>query len=262
MIFLYKMRLVLGNKEYEMHSCFHCLHLDLRGERKTIAILSPRCGSEDTRPHSSIPAKTETSNLPISHHPPYLRTSRRCPTQASSCPNADLLRARCQSSSTTSGALTSLLLRQLSRKSYRNPFALPNILPESSLMLDSTLSTHPLMADPPSSHLTPAPLFHIYDFIERTRCNLGGISVAKLSANEKDALENWNDCVGRCDMARLMLDDKTGKAAELLGGKVDLGEKVREAVLRAAVVAGNVGSAVDVRVGRISTNVTGKHKNT
>lgn len=61
-------------------------------------------------------------------------------------------------------------------------------------------------------------------------------------------------------MARLMIDNKSEKAAELLGGKIDFGERVREAVVRAATVADNAGCAVDVTIGRISTNVTGKQR--
>lgn len=63
-------------------------------------------------------------------------------------------------------------------------------------------------------------------------------------------------------MARLMVEDSNGKAAALLGGRIDVGEGVRKAVVRAAVVAGNAGSAVDVAVGRTNTSVAGKQRGT
>ncbi len=118
------------------------------------------------------------------------------------------------------------------------------------------------MADPPSYHSTPPPLFHTYDFIERTRFKLVQIPIKELLVNDKDALESWNDCAGRCAMARLMVEDSNGKAAALLGGRIDVGEGVRKAVVRAAVVAGNAGSAVDVAVGRTNTSVAGKQRGT
>lgn len=97
------------------------------------------------------------------------------------------------------------------------------------------------MADPPSSYLTPTSLFHIYDFIHRTRSNLAEIRTNDLQANDQDALERWNDCVGRCGMARLMINSKNDKTAELLGGRVEFGNKTRSAVVRAAIVARNAG---------------------
>lgn len=65
LIFLYILSLILRNEECQIHSSFRCLHLGSRGERKSIAILSPRSGSEDNPKPKPRPLTFQSSTI---HH--------------------------------------------------------------------------------------------------------------------------------------------------------------------------------------------------
>jgi hypothetical protein len=104
----------------------------------------------------------------------------------------------------------------------------------------------------------------MHDFTLRTRALLGSILVENLIADEEEALGVWNDVVGRCGMAGLVVgcgEGRNGKGGDRVGkggkggfgkgeGKkegifaFDFGEEVRRIVGEARRVAGGAGRGV------------------
>ena len=63
-------------------------------------------------------------------------------------------------------------------------------------------------------------LYYVWDFVHRTHFNFSQIQRDKLYANDKDALENYIDCFGRCVMANIMMMERDGKTRAMFQGKL------------------------------------------
>lgn len=100
------------------------------------------------------------------------------------------------------------------------------------------LRQHAQMRDNPHDGRTPQPLFLTWDFVQRTRNKLSQIPVEMLEADDKDALEKYNDCVGRAIMAEMIITEHTSVVTVMRGGELDFGYGTRKAAKAAAVAGG------------------------
>lgn len=94
------------------------------------------------------------------------------------------------------------------------------------------------MQDNPHDGLTPKPLFFAWDFVQRTRSKLAQIPADMLEADDKDALEAYNDCMSRAIMAEKLVTEHTTETAVMRGGELDFGYGTRKAAKAAAVAGG------------------------
>lgn len=78
---------------------------------------------------------------------------------------------------------------------------------------------------------SPKALFFTYDFAQTTRNKLLAIPISALKAGDKNALESYSDCLGRCMMSKQIICDETGRMSALMTGgqaPVDFGKDARE----------------------------------
>lgn len=93
----------------------------------------------------------------------------------------------------------------------------------------SAIEAHPQLTSDPAKN-APRALFFTWDFIRRTEFNLSKVNVPALVANDEEALESYNDCLGRMVLSSLIIEDPVKCAMITQNEPVDFGDEVRAKV--------------------------------
>lgn len=95
--------------------------------------------------------------------------------------------------------------------------------------LITAIEAHPQLTSDPAKN-APRALFFTWDFIRRTEFNLSKVNVPALVANDEEALESYNDCLGRMVLSSLIIEDPVKCAMITQNEPVDFGDEVRAKV--------------------------------